>query len=917
MRLPAVAIAVAFAAGIALGLCPPLVALQTSPHFLQLSLTLAAVLIALSVFLLRRSALLAGASSLVVWLLLGIIGVAITQQPPPPNYVLRLVEAGTIDLHTPLRWQGTLRDEPTDLPWGTSLDLQLTSVEFQQQSLAISGGLRVTYNPVGAQHAAPHPGTDLQALSAPALPAALRSLHSGDQVSITTEARLPQFFRDEGAFDRRAYLRQQGVDLTATLRAPELLEVVATSPTFARNKLARARRRLREELSTLLPGAPEEAAVLRAMLLGDRSFLDRSESVNFQKTGVFHVLVVAGLHVGAFAAFLFWLARKFRLSRGCTSLAIVLCIVAYVAVVEQRPPVLRAALMTLLVVLALLFFRRVELLNSVAIAALLLLIASPSLLADSSFQLSFLAMFSIAGVAAPWLERTIEPYARGVHGWRDVTRDVAHPPKIAQFRIDLRSVASWLEPRLPSSIAPGVTNFAARALSLFFRVAEMLALTLILQIGMLPMLARDFHRVTLSGPFANLIAVPLTGILVPLGFVTLLVGWMVPKLGLLLALPLRWLTTVLLHATAWIAHFPRWSYRIPAPPFWVIFLFFVAAVLLSISLRSSSSTSSWLKRAAFLSAVTAAALIAIHPFAPSFHRGWLELNVLDVGQGDSLFLVSPAGHTILVDAAGPFTEPFGSGQARGSDPGEDAVSPYLWSRGFQRIDVVALTHAHQDHLGGLFAILENFKVDALWIGREVASSQQKQLEALAIAKGITTVHELRGERLNWDGAQLAFLWPQIVPEEVALSAKNDDSLVFRVQYGQRSFLLPGDAEKSSERAILAETAPAEMRADILKIGHHGSKNSTTPEFLDAVHPELAVISAGEENPYGHPSPALLDRLQQAGVLALRTDQNGAIHIATDGRDLQVSCFTACAQAQMQLALSDAQSPNHQQRDQQQ
>lgn len=904
MRLPAVAIAVAFAAGIALGLCPPLAALQTSPHFLQLSLSLAAVLIALSLFLLRRSVPVACAPSLLAWLLLGVIGVAITLQPPPPNYVLRLVEAGTIDLHTPLRWHGTLRDEPADLPWGTALDLQLTSVEFQQQTFPITGGLRVTYSPAGVQHAAPAFGT-------------LQTLHSGDQLSITTQARLPQYFRDEGAFDRRAYLRQQGVDLTATLRAPELLEIAAISPASAKNKLARARHKLREELSTLLPGAIEESAVLRAMLLGDRSFLDRSESVNFQKTGVFHVLVVAGLHVGAFAAFLFWLARKFRLSRGWTSLAIVVCVIAYVAVVEQRPPVLRAALMTMIVVLALLFFRRVELLNSIAIAALLLLVASPSLLTDSSFQLSFLAMFSIAGIAVPWLEHTIEPYARGVRGWRDVTRDVSHPPKIAQFRLDLRSVALWLEPRLPSMIGPRVTNFAARGLSLFFRVVEMLVLTLILQIGMLPMLARDFHRVTLSGPLANLIAVPLTGILVPLGFVTLIAGWMVPKLGLLLALPLRWLTTVLLHATAWIAHFPRWSYRIPAPPLWLILLFFTAALLLSISLRFSSSASLWLKRAAFLSAIAAAILIATHPFVPSIHRGWLELNVLDVGQGDSLFLVSPAGHTILVDAAGPFTEPFGSGQARGSDPGEDAVSPYLWSRGFQCIDVVALTHAHQDHLGGLFAILENFRVNALWIGREVASSQQKQLEAIALVKGVKVVHELRGEHFDWDGAQLAFLWPQIVPEEVAPSAKNDDSLVLRVQFGQRGFLLPGDAEKSSERAMLAETEPEELRADILKIGHHGSKNSTTPEFLDAVQPKLAVISTGEENPYGHPSPALLDRLQQAGVLALRTDLNGAIHIATDGKSLQVSCFTACPQAQMQLTLSEAQSPNNHQGDQQQ
>jgi competence protein ComEC len=142
----------------------------------------------------------------------------------------------------------------------------------------------------------------------------------------------------------------------------------------------------------------------------------------------------------------------------------------------------------------------------------------------------------------------------------------------------------------------------------------------------------------------------------------------------------------------------------------------------------------------------------------------------------------------------------------------------------------------------------------------VASPQQEKLEKLAVSKGTQLVHELRGNHFKWDGVQTEFLWPQIVPEEVAQSAKNDDSLVFRVAFGERSFLLPGDAEKMAERSILSESDPRTLQSDILKVGHHGSKNSTTPDFLAAVQPSLAVISAGEENPYGHPSPQLLERL---------------------------------------------------------
>ena len=573
--------------------------------------------------------------------------------------------------------------------------------------------------------------------------------------------------------------------------------------------------------------------------------------------------------------------------------------------------------MTFVVVLALVFFRRVELLNSVAIAAMILLVASPSLLVDSSFQLSFLSMFCIAGLAAPWLEKSIEPYASGMRGWRDVTRDASHIPQVAQFRIDLRSVASWFEAKLPTALALPTIQTGAGLLSIIFRLSEMIVLTLVLQIGMLPLLARDFHRVTLSGPLANLIAVPLTGILVPLGFVTLVVGLISQPAGLILGATLKWLTAVLIHVVDWIAQIPGWSYRIPGPPLWLMFGFFCAAITLAITFRVKSHAARWLNRFSLAMVLAAALLMATYPFAPQWRHGAFELTVLDVGQGDSLFLVSPAGHTILVDAGGSFVDPSHRTETRGPDPGEDAVSTYLWSRGFRQIDTVALTHAHQDHIGGLTAIFNNFKVRNLWIGREVLSHQQQELERVAVMEGTRVIHELRGEHFEFDGAHGEFLWPQILPTEIGPSAKNDDSLVFRISFGARSFLLPGDAEKATEGSILSESSGETVQSDVLKIGHHGSKNSTTPDFLAAVTPQLAVISAGEENPYGHPSPVLLERLQQAGVPALRTDTDGAVHILTDGKSLQVTCFVACPQINARINSPAPQPPQTQESNQQQ
>jgi competence protein ComEC len=239
------------------------------------------------------------------------------------------------------------------------------------------------------------------------------------------------------------------------------------------------------------------------------------------------------------------------------------------------------------------------------------------------------------------------------------------------------------------------------------------------------------------------------------------------------------------------------------------------------------------------------------------------------------------------------------------------------SRGFQQIDMVALTHAHQDHIGGLTAIFGNFKANTLWIGREVASPQQARLDKLAISYGARVVHQLRGNDCGSDGAHGDFLWPQIVPEEIAPSAKNDDSLVFRVKFRERSFLLPGDAEKLPEHYMLSESDPASLPSGVLKVGHHGSKNSTIPDFPAAVRPCRAVISSGEETPYGHPSPQLIERLHQGGVPTLRTDTNEAVHIPADGNNLEVSCFVACPEITAQINSTKPQTPQDQQGNQQQ
>jgi competence protein ComEC len=897
MKLPAVAIAALFAGGIALGLHPAIAHHAPSHLFLTCVFGASAAATILGFALSRRSNLFPSAlSSALAWSMLGLLASSIAQQPRPATHVVSLIESRQIELKSPLRWHGQLRDEPTKLPWGIGYEISLSGVEYQEAILPTTGGLRLSFTR--------HPDGTLPL-----------ELHAGDNIIVVTQAKLPSIFRDDGAFDRRGYLSQQQIDLTASLRAPELLVRTGVAKPTASTRLARLRRDLRDEIDELFSANPDAAALLRAMLLGDRTFIDSSDAIDFQKAGIFHVLVVAGLHVGAIAVVLFWLGRKFRLSPSVTIVFTLTLLFCYVRIVEQRPPVLRAALMTSIVVLGGFFFRRLELLNSAAIAAILLLVAKPAAIRDSSFQLTFVAIGCIAGIAAPWLDRTLQPYVLALRGWKDVTRDVSHEPLAAQFRIDLRAVANWMSSRLTVRTGKYAEWILASGLGLTFRTAELLAITVVLQIGMLPLMAGDFHRITLAAPAANLLAVPLLGIIVPIGFFALLTGSAFPALAKIIAAPLGWMTMLLVRMAHWFAHFPRWSYRVPGPPLWITVAFFAAAILFCGAIRMSEQNRKWMFRGSLTALLSLGLVVAIYPFGPRWSRGLLEVSVLDVGQGDSLFIVSPGGKTMLIDGGGAFGGFPGHEEHNGIDPGEEAVSPYLWSRGFKKIDVVALTHAHQDHLGGLTAALQNFSVGKLWIGREVSTAALARLETLAGAMKIPVEHQLRGKTFSWDGVRGEFLWPKIGPEEVAPTAKNDDSLVLRLQFGSRTFLLPGDAEKQTEGQILAENDAEKLHADVLKVGHHGSKNSTLPEFLEEVRPQFGIISAGEDNPYGHPSPELLERLEASGVRILRTDRDGAVHILTDGKALQISCYIQCEAASQPARSAESQIPDEKQHSQ--
>jgi competence protein ComEC len=570
----------------------------------------------------------------------------------------------------------------------------------------------------------------------------------------------------------------------------------------------------------------------------------------------------------------------------------------YVLVVEERPPILRAALMAGAVLGARMFFRRPAVLNGVALAAVAILCANPGALFDPSFQLSMSAVAAIGALGIPLAEGTTAPYRRALSHLGDETRDPLFPPRAAQLRMLFRETAedriAW---RLPAWLAPHALAVLTGPLRLGLLLWDMTVISLAIQVGLLPLLALYFHRVALAGPLANLPAVALTGVIVPLGFLCLAVGSATLTLAAPLAVLLRGLVAALVGLMAWFAELPGVAYRIPGPPAWLMAAFLAGFALLGGLLR----TGRWsidprpARRRGWCWGVGVSAVlclvmlicVATYPFAPRLSPRRLEATVIDVGQGDAILVTFPDGRTLLVDGGGTPLAQLARETGRPEfDVGEQVVAPYLWDRGLRRLDVVVLTHAHRDHLDGLYAVLEDFRVGELWLGREITSQGFRTLENEATRHQARIAHHQRGETFSWAGVQGEFLWP---PDEPPTDKPgNNDSLVLRLRLGSVAFLLVGDIERPVERELLARGDV--LRADFLKIGHHGSKTSTTPDFLGAVLPRVAVISAGAENPYGHPSQSVLDEFKGSGTRLLRTDRDGATTISTDGSEIQLRTY---------------------------
>ena len=642
-------------------------------------------------------------------------------------------------------------------------------------------------------------------------------LEPGNYLKLTGTYYKGREIRNPGEFDYNKYLNSLGISGTLNITGAKNINLLSDESDFFKSAIFSIRKFLDSEIKSL--HNEQTSSLLKGLLLADRSEIDYVTKTQFINAGVIHVLAVSGLHVGFIAIIFLFLFG--RLNIYLRSILTITGLLLFMLITGMPPSVFRATLMAVVIIIAFLFNRSTNLFNSLALAALIILVINPDELFNPGFQLSFSAVIGIALLYSPF-EKFINKL------------------------------------RLNSRVLRYIILFMAVSLSA--------------QIGTLPFTLTYFGKLSVIALIANLFVIPIIAIIVGLGIFTLIINSFLPFIGIYFAAA-NDLVTKILFLIVKISGNADFSYiSVRNFSLYDSLLFYTFLLFLLYSLKS-------INRNAVKFAVLI--LVGLNFFFLSsldnsdlFKDGKLSVFAIDVGQGDAILVKFPEGTTALIDA-GNVTPSF--------DNGERVILPLLEYLGIDKIDYGFVSHIDSDHYAG-FVSLVNAGVVKKIFKPEIDSTLVKDMkfEKYLREESVPIEYYKRGI-LKIDGARIYVLNNESISKNQEFST-NNKSGVLKIVYGRTSFLFTGDIERKVEK-IYASNYKTFLDADVLKAAHHGSNTSSSSAFLNYVTPEMSIISAGILNKFKHPSEEVVKRLENFGSEIYRTDKYGALIFESDGESI--------------------------------
>lgn len=668
---------------------------------------------------------------------------------------------------------------------------------------------------------------------------------AGDRITVSGTVRALHDYGNPGRMNREMTYFSQGIH--ARMTADKYSLRLQQEEGGWHDRLLRLSARVRSAYLEHMEHAMsrQDAAAIFAMLFGGYQGIKPELLEAFTATGIVHILSVSGSHITLMAGTAGIIGRLLHLPGRVTTGLAAVTILFYSLLAGAIPPVIRSALMGLLTLLALAMGRERDAQHILGLTALGLLIYAPPLLYDISFQLSFGATAGLLYIA---------PILRGV-----------------------------LRKKLPV--------FAA----------DSLAVTIGAQVSVLPVIAWYFNVISFSSLLANLVITPVVELIIVVGLFAGLAGSLLPFVGRLVFMGAGVMLGAVYEMSRLVAALPFSQVYVPSFGVWGCLMYYGALgwLLLPPNCRGQARRrlvelimlylpDKWRNGGLADKQKIAVLMLVLLIFIGGWKAcrpGDLQVHFIDVGQGDAALVITPHGHAFMVDAGGV--------REGGYDIGRMVDVPYLLHYGVRQLDYIFLTHAHDDHAAGVRGILGKIPVKAVMTGHEGTGEYLKVFgrgEAARLEKLLAPLRE--NTSMELDGVRIEILYSpdrREVREGNVQATGNEFSNLIRVSYGNASFLFTGDLVTAQEAELLRRGT--QLGSTVLKVGHHGSRTSSSEAFLQAVNPRWAVISCGYANSFGHPHKEIVQRISDVtGAELLRTDEKGAIVFRTDGKSMKVECY---------------------------